>query len=149
MKQMLHATQQLLDAQKLDQGRENRKAKNQVQSIIEAREILAQDIKVDDEDAGIHSEAHNSSSLPLKIPAIPIPPLKSTASAHRRPSPRTYQVAGAPASGQGAEMAALQKTLEMKEMVRMFLCAFLLSVCTHVLIPMGPENRSYKGGRVK
>ena len=47
-------------------------------------------------------------------------------------------------------MAALQKTLEMKEMVRMFLCAFFrLSVCTHVLIPMGPENRSYKGGRVK
>ena len=152
MKHMLHATQQLLDAQKLDQGRESRKTKNQVQGIAETGEYLPQDVKIDDKDAGIHAEAHNSSSLPLKIPAIPIPPLKSTASAHRRPSPRTYQVAGAPVSGhvQGAEMAALQKTLEMKEMVRMFLCAFFrLSVCTHVLIPMGPENRSYKGGRVK
>ena len=142
MKQMLHATQQLLDAQKLDQGRESRKTKNQVQGITETVEILAQDVEIDDEDAGIHAEAHKSSLLPLKIPAIPIPPLKGTASAHRRPSPRTYQVVGAPASGQGAEMAALQKTLEMKEMVRMFLCAFLLSICTLVLILMGLENRS-------
>jgi len=123
--------QQLLYAQsELDQERERRKTRNEERDLTQTGADLPKDCKHDDEVTGIDAEVHNSSTQLLKVPTIPLPPGKSSASAHRRPSPRTYQVAGvAPASGhvQGAEVAALQKTLEMKETVCIFVCVSVSS----------------------